>query len=349
MTIARVVVRLHAQGALGIEDWLGFDANGRQVAQGQSAVLPAAATYEIALAACWFTVHCLTLPAVAAKQQQKLIRQALEDRVLGALDSLIWRASPPVAGKTWVYLLEQSRCDQVEQWLASQAWTATRWVPEFALLPAGAACYAPSGHGVMLAHHGEYAWLDNEADLLALYPDETWQALTTADLIAPDAASVSFFKSNKSNVSLAMHWEQWRSAVYLLFVCVALLLLSTIMQWRSSAGQERALRQEIRQTFASVYPGVPIVDPILQWKSQQKAGESTGRVGQGDALDLLYQLAGQIDLEVGIDSLSVKDGKLQMVMNEVKSAPLIAKLTAQGSKMKSQSMGDGRIRIEVEQ
>ncbi|WP_288842267.1 type II secretion system protein GspL [uncultured Deefgea sp.] len=349
MTIARVVVRLHAQGPLGIEDWLGFDAAGRQVAHGVSAALPAAEQYEVAIAASWLTVHGLQLPIVAAKQQQKLIHQALEDRVLGELEPLTWQAQSSVSGLTWVYLLERSRLLLLEDWLASQSWPCTRWVPEFALLPAGSDLYAQSGQGVMFCRNAQYGWLDDEADLLALYPDSTWHSIALADLTAPAADCVSFYKANKVKVSMAMHWQQWRSAVYLLVACLCLFLLSVVSEWRVLSGQERALRQEIRQTFASLFPGVPIVDPILQWQSRQKAGVPVGGAGQnGDALDLLHQMAGQIDVDAGIESVSVKAGRLQMVMLEAKSAALIAKLTAQGAKMKHQSMGDGRVRIEVE-
>jgi hypothetical protein len=128
---------------------------------------------------------------------------------------------------------------------------------------------------------------------------------------------------------------------------VGVFLLSLLLQWRSLANQEAALRQEIRQTFASLFPGVPVVDPILQWQSRQNAA-AQGAVVSGDALDLLYKTAAQIDLDVGASSINVKNGKVIILVDEVKASRLLAKLSAQGVKMQSNKLADGRMSIEVQ-
>lgn len=342
----RLVIRIDASTELQIEDWLGFDAAGTLVSQGHAAgSLPAARALELAIPAAWFTAHTLNVPTASEKQRQLLLSQALEDRVLGKLSDLQWIASPVVDGTCTVWVLEKTRLAALEQWVAASGLSFQRWVPEFALLPSENS-YAQSGSGLLFCSDSEYGWLDSETELLALYPATTWHRVAVAQLRSPSKETVSFYKPSK--VLLATNWLEWRSSLYLLLSCLFIFLMSLLLQWRSLANQESALRQEIRQTFASLFPGVPVVDPILQWQSRQNASSQAGRAASGDALDLLYKTAAQIDSDVGIASISAKDGKVLLILDAAKAAPLLAKLTAQGVKMQSNSLADGRMSVEVQ-
>ncbi|WP_027469410.1 type II secretion system protein GspL [Deefgea rivuli] len=340
----RLVIRINAGAEPQIYDWLGFDASGALVSHGHDVALPAARVLELAIPAAWLTVHSIALPVVSSKQRQLLLMQALEDRVLGKLSELHWLAGPIVEGKTTVWVLEKTRLAALQAWVAASGLAFVRWVPEFALLP-GESTYASSSSGILFRTASEWGCLESETELLALYPESSWQSVATTQLQAPSKEAVSFYQAKK--VLLATNWLDWRRAIYLLIVCLAVFLLSLVLQWRSLANQESALRQEIRQTFASIFPGVPIVDPILQWQSRQNAGAAQSGSG-GDALDLLYKTAAQIDLEAGVDSISVKEGKVQILLDEAKAAALLAKLTAQGVKVQSNKLADGRMSIEVQ-
>ena len=340
----RLVIRIDASTEPQIYDWLGFNASGILISQGQGRTFPAARLLELAIPAAWFTVHSIALPTASVKQRQLLLTQALEDRVLGKLTDLHWLASSAAAGETTVWVLEKSRFAALQAWVAASGLSFARWIPEFALLPAENT-YAQSSSGILFRTANESGWLEDDTDLLALYPELTWRSVTNAQLQAPSKEAISFFQPKR--VLLASNWLDWRRSIYLLIICGLIFLLSLFLQWRGLANQELALRQEIRQTFASLFPGVPIVDPILQWQSRQNgAAQNTGVTG--DALDLLYKTAGKIDSQAGISSISVKEGKVQLLLDEAKSAPLLSKLTAQGLQVRSNKLADGRMNIEVQ-
>ena len=338
----RLVVRIDSRTEQ-IHDWIGFDANGVFVRHGHQIALPIAEQLDLAIPAAWLTAHCFTLPVVNKKQRDLLIGQALEDRILAKLSDVHWVAAAGVNGVTTVWVIEKKRLAAITQWVAESGRSFQRWLPECLLLPHEYS-YADSGAGLIFCTDIDAGWLDNEADLLALYPAQSFKETATSEFILPQADAVSFYQADK--VSIAIDWNDWRVAIYLLVSCVLIYLLSLFMQWRSLSNQESALRQEIRQTFASIFPGVPVVDPILQWQSQQKAVSSSALTG--DALDLLHKTAAQIDMDLGIDSVEVKAGKVSFVLDENQSGALLAKLTAQGAKVNSNKMPDGRMSVEVQ-
>ncbi|MBM5570185.1 MULTISPECIES: type II secretion system protein GspL [Deefgea] len=343
--LERLIIRMGAGEKL-IHDWLGFDANATVVASGHDLrSLPAAISIDLTIPAVWLTSHRLNLPAVNKKQRELLISQALEDRVLGAFSDLHWVAGAAEDGATTVWLIEKTRLAAITEWVAQSGLQVERYLPEHYLLPHRLS-YTQSSVGIVFCSEQESAWLDNEAELLALYPEQSFQCIAVSELALPKQNAVSFYQPAK--VSLSSNWNDWRMAVYVLIGCAFIYLLSLLIQWRSLAQQELALRQEIRQTFASIFPGVPVVDPILQWQSLQNAANRGGSNASGDALDLLYKTAGQIDLDLGIDSVEVKAGKVSMLLDEDKAAALLAKLTAQGAKVQRNAMPDGRVTIEVQ-
>ncbi|QLG89505.1 hypothetical protein HQ393_15320 [Chitinibacter bivalviorum] len=348
--VSRVVLRLKT-APLAVHDWLAFGAVGAPCGHGEVghvvAPWPQAPQLDLAIPAAWLTAHRIAVPAVNEKQRSQLIAQALEDRVLGKLADYQWQAEAIVDGICTVWVLENSKVAQLKAWAEQQNLAFSRWIPEFSLLPAQQeSVYADAAEGLMARLQGDWVWLGDETELLALPSSESVQRLATKDLIAPAKTAASFYRGKSGGVSLQINWLDWRWAIYLAGLCAVVMLLSMILQWRSLANRESALRQEIRQTFASLFPGVPIVDPMLQWQSQQQAGKK-GAAG-GDALDLLYRSAAQLDGELGVDSVNVKDNKVQLVLPEAKSAAVLAKLGAQGMKVQSNKLPDGRMSIEVQ-
>ncbi len=346
--VSRVVLRL-APAPLALLDWLAFDSVGVQCAHGLPTSLaqpwPNTSQLELAIPAAWLTAHRITLPKVSEKQRQQLIAQALEDRVLGKLADFEWVASQPSDGVVTVWVLEQAKLAQLKSWASGQQLNFTRWIPEYALLPEQGDCVAAAAAGLMCRLGDDFVWLADESELLALAGTQPVNMLANTQLLAPGKSCASFYRGKSAGVSVQMSWLDWRWSIYLLGVCVGLLLLSVILQWRSLANREVALRQEIRQTFASLYPGVPIVDPMLQWQSLQKQG---GQVSGGDALDLLYRAAGQMSGELSAESLSVKDGKVTVILSAAAGNSLLAKLNAQGAKVTSSTLPDGRMNLELQ-
>lgn len=343
--LARLVIRMGA-GQKPVYDWFGFQTEQGVTIHGQELVdLPSAEFIDLLIPAAWLTSHRLNLPSVNKKQRDLLINQALEDRILGKLSDLEWVAAPAVDGVTVVWLIEKTRLALIKDWVAQSGIQFQRWLPEYCLLPSPFS-YAHSSVGIMFCTEQECGCLDSEADLLALYPEQAFKFVAANELSLPKQTTVSFYQATKAK--LTTHWHEWRTAVLLLIVCVFVYLLSLFMQWRSLSQQESALRQEIRQTFASIFPGVPVVDPILQWQSLQNAAGNQTSNASSDALLQLYKIAAQIDLDVGVDSVEVKAGKVTLVMAENQSAAVLAKLNAQGARVQSNKMPDGRISIEVQ-
>lgn len=346
--VSRVVVRLQT-APLAVVDWLAFDANGAQCAHGAANSLaqpwPETAQLELAIPAAWLTAHRIALPKVGEKQRQQLIAQALEDRVLGPLSDYQWQASPTQQGISQVWVLPMAKLAQLQAWASQHNLSFQRWIPEFALLPATGDCVAPAAQGLMARCAEELIWLADETELLAVPALQGLGVLSSTQLLAPPASTMSFYRGKKTGVSIQALWKDWRWCVYLAGVCIVLVLLSMILQWRSLVSRETALRQEIRQTFASLYPGVPIVDPILQWQSLQKQGvQSNG----GDALDLLYRAAGQLAGELSAESISVKAGQVSVILPAAQGNQLLSRLNAQGAKVRSNTLPDGRMNLELQ-
>ncbi|QLI81092.1 hypothetical protein HZU75_05855 [Chitinibacter fontanus] len=345
--VSRVVVRLQT-APLAVLDWLAFDANGAQCAHGVANSLaqpwPNTPQLELAIPAAWLTAHRIALPKVGEKQRQQLIAQALEDRVLGPLSDYQWLASPPQQGISQVWVLPLAKLAQLQTWASQHQLSFQRWIPEFALLPAGD-CVAPAAQGLIARCADELIWLADETELLALPALQGLGVLSNTQLLAPDATTMSFYRGKKAGVSIQTLWKDWRWCVYLAGVCIALALLGMVLQWRTLAQRETALRQEIRQTFASLYPGVPIVDPILQWQSLQKQGAQTN---SGDALELLYRAAGQLAGELSAESITVKAGKVSLILPAAQGNKLLSQLNAQGAKVQSNTLPDGRMNLELQ-
>ncbi|WP_373974258.1 type II secretion system protein GspL [Chitinibacter sp. SCUT-21] len=343
--VSRVVLRLSHE-PIKVYDWFAFDAEGEQIAHQLTSNQhwPSAAQLDLAIPAQWLTAHRLALPKVNEKQRQQLITQALEDRVLGRLDDYQWQAGPVENGHCTVWLLEISKLAQLKTWANEQGLHFTRWITEFALLGEQNDCMLAASSGLMARLGGECVWLADESELLALRGERVLQALNFNQVVAPSKTAVSFYHGKTPAVSLHMSWQDWRWAVYLLGVCIALVLLSMMLQWRTLAQRESALRQEIRQTFASLYPGMPIVDPMLQWQSLQKKGEVRG----GDALDLLYRSAAQMAGDYNAHSISVKNGKVSLIVPAAQGAALLSQLQAQGAQVQSTNLPDGRLNVELQ-
>ncbi|WP_273429707.1 type II secretion system protein GspL [Chitinibacter tainanensis] len=338
----RVVIRLHT-APLAVADWLAFDAAGQLLQQGQGTQWPAAEQLDLALPAAWLTQHRLRLPASKDKQRQQLIAQALEDRVLGPLTDYRWQ-SQRQGDDTCVWVWPAAEQQRLSEWLASQSWAPQRWIAEFALLPAQDDVLLPAGEGWLLRCAGQCLWLADASEAELLCPTGAPAPQSRAALVAPSKDAAVLLRGKISGVSLRVDWQQWRWPLYLLGVLLVLLLLGQIIQWRQLASREASLRQELRQTFASLYPGVPVVDPVLQWQSLQQNPASQG---QADALALAQKIASQLDGNLGVESLAAKEGKVSLILPASQAAAIPARLQAQGLKVTSQTLPDGRSQLEI--
>ncbi|MDR0439514.1 MAG: hypothetical protein LBI59_00800, partial [Candidatus Accumulibacter sp.] len=117
--------------------WGGFSADYTLSGSGASplAELPAADELELLLPACRVSMHRLELPAQAGKLLDALIRQALEDRLLGEKADALIAPGPARGSEQQVWVCSRRWIEAALERLDASGRHATRLIPEYELLP----------------------------------------------------------------------------------------------------------------------------------------------------------------------------------------------------------------------
>ncbi|MDR1936305.1 MAG: hypothetical protein LBS49_12125 [Candidatus Accumulibacter sp.] len=311
--------------------WIGFSAGYAVAGSGVSplAELPAADELEILLPACRVSMHRLELPVNAGKHLDALVRQALEDRLLGDRDDALAVPGPPQGTERRVWVCRRSWLESALERLAAAGHYAARLIPEYELLPEreDAAVHAAAAGGTIFRTvSGLFGIVGNEAALARLAPGETLQRVE--DLARrpcpPDCrglpAALARFASQRLDL------RPLRAAGVLLAVSAALALLGTAAHWRHLENRVARLQHEIRQTFAAAYPGTPIIDPILQWESKQR--ESTQ--ARDDALDTAVAFAARLKIPLRPRAVEVSEAGVRLTLTDSDAAQFKSSLEALG-------------------
>ncbi|PAS96312.1 MAG: hypothetical protein CGU28_09360 [Candidatus Dactylopiibacterium carminicum] len=279
---------------------------------------------ELVLPASQVAAHRLVIPAASARHTQALVRQALEDRLLGDLAD-----SHVVSG--------ERQGERLTVWIVSRRWLQTqldtctaaglavvRVLPDLALLPPASHCETDAG---WIFRSTEDAFgIVNDAELLPALAGET-QALQTPLLAAPAQAPLDLLQglpTSARSVRAAL-WPQLRLAAALLAGVALVIVFGQLLQWRELAAQQATLHQRIRQSFAAAHPGVPIVNPILQWRQLQG-----NPARNADALDLLGVLAGRLGAPVAAQRIEADENGLQLTLPLSAARSLEERLREQG-------------------
>lgn len=291
-------------------EWVTLSPAGRLLERGCSplAQLPADAELELVIPARLLALHTLDLPAMAGKHEAAVIRQQLEDRVLGDIaDSHVVRGERQglkltvgLISRSWL-LTVLAACQAVNRLPA-------RVLGEQSLLPA--CSFAQTGEGfVYRASNGSCGILPEEA-LLEPVCGEVLNRVENL-LAAPCAQKLDLLQGLPSlRAASGLSRPLLKVAGFLLLAVAGAYLLALTFTWRQLASQERALRESIRQNFAAAHPGMPIVDPILQWR--QLHGKQTKG---GDALDQLSQLAAELGVAIHPQRLEADAGGLKITLS----------------------------------
>ncbi len=321
--------------------WYGFAAEGALSAQGASipAELPKAGALEIVLPARRVSVHSLTLPVQAGKHLDALIAQALEDRLLGDKADALIIPGPQHGTERRVWVCSRRWLESGLERLAAAGQNPDRLLPEQELLPAAAemsgteegseavleaTVFASSPSGVLFR---------TAEGKLGLFPDETTLRNLAADtpLLRVDDLYRRLWPSGCSRVlpkALSRFAKQTfdRRVLYrplaLLGMSAALMLLGAVIHWRQLESREARLQHEIRQTFATAFPGTPIVDPVLQWESKQREASQT----RTDALDAVLKLAARLNAPIRPRRIEAGEGFVRLVVTDSELAQFRAQL-----------------------
>jgi hypothetical protein len=313
--------------------WNAFAADGAHAGSGMSALaeLPAAAELEILLPACRVSMHPLELPAKAGKLLDALIRQALEDRLLGEKADALIVPGPPRGNGRRVWVCSRRWLEAALERLGAAGRRALRLIPEYELLPEDvetATCAAATGGTIFRTVSGEYGIVGNEEALSRLAGGEMPRRVEELTCLpCPPACRDGLPSALARFAGRRFDPRPLRRAGALLAVCAALALLGAVVEWRQLEDRVMRLRHEIRQTFAAAYPGTPIVDPILQWESKQRESMQNG----DDALDTALRVAARLDLPIKPRGIEVgEEGAVRLTLTDSDAAQYGAQLEVIG-------------------
>ncbi|MDR2112751.1 MAG: hypothetical protein LBQ62_06605 [Candidatus Accumulibacter sp.] len=312
--------------------WNGFSANYALAGSGMSppAELPAADELEILLPARRVSMHRLELPVKAGKHLDALIRQALEDRLLGDRDDALAVPGPAAGTERRVWVCSRRWLERALDRLAAAGREAVRLIPEYELLPesADAAVHAAvAGGTIFRTVSGRFGIVGNEAALARLADGETPRRVEDiARRPCPPGCRSGLPPALARFAGQRFDWRPLRAAGVLLAVSAALALLGAAARWHHLENRAARLQHEIRQTFAAAYPGTPIVDPILQWQSKQR--ESA--LARDDALDTAIGVASRLGIPIRPRAIEVGESGVRLTLTDSEAAQFKTQLEAFG-------------------
>jgi len=316
--------------------WFAFDSQSRCVAHGVDALdrLPSHDELEVVVPAKRVAAHQLDLPAQAGKHLDALIAQALEDRLLGdRADVLSW-PGPQIGTQrlTWVCGRRWLECELTR--LSAAGLRLDRIFPDYELLAADgdAIACAQTSDGMLFRISDGRVGLVKAQATIALLPGgletrlvpELYRLPTPTPAACRNRLPAAFSRFNKKSFDPRC----LRLSALMLALSGALLLAGSVAHWRQLENRESRLRHEIRQTFASTFPGTPIIDPLLQWES--KLREQSGAAKGGDALDDVLDLASRLNAPVHPRRIEARDGFVRLTLTDTEVAQFKTQLDSVG-------------------
>lgn len=314
--------------------WSAFDAAGEFVACGRATPgnLPTHGELDVVVPAGRIAAHRLHLPPREKKHLDALVGQAMDDRLLGdKADAVSFVAASSGAERT-VWTCSRRWLEGGLERLASAGLRIDRVFPEYELLPLDTAATVgvetPDGIIFRDAERG-FGLLDDSANVALLTGQPAVRMLTDWRRLPRPAACTDLLGAGFGKFAkTAFDPRPWRRPALLLAISAALLLLADVIHWRQLEGREKRLQHEIRQTFASAFPGTPIVDPLLQWDSKTR---ERAAVAGGDALDAVLMLAGRLNLPLHPRRIEARDGLVRLTLTDSEAAQFKSQLDAAGS------------------
>lgn len=298
--------------------WYGFMGNTHAPVRGTAPLtsLPSADEIELVLPATILSTFVLILPAQAGKHLEALIAQALEDRLLGnKADTLV--------------LPEKANGSQRRIWVCSKKWlhgwlenllTAgvkiKRLLPEYILLPhsPNKTVYSRNAENLLFRTVDANFGLASAPDVLSKITHTALEEVSQDHLTrgTPNNWQMDLPRSLFKFAQNAIDYRRFIPVLILAGVACAIWLLSSLIHWRSLESRESNLVNEIRQTFATAFPGTPIIDPVLQWESQQKEAQHH----REDALDRVVVFASRLNAPLHPKRIESGDGFIRIILPE---------------------------------
>ena len=138
---------------------------------------------------------------------------------------------------------------------------------------------------------------------------------------APPGAGVSLAQQRQSWRSFADVAARLRPAAWMLGTALAIHAIALVIDWRSLANEQRALRQQMESRFRAVFPdAVAVANPVLQMRRKLvEARHAAGQFDSGDFLPMIEQVtAAAKALPVGgIRVVSYESGRMTLALSTV--------------------------------
>lgn len=328
-------------------EWVGLNNAGAVLSRGVGTLsgLPAAELVELIVPASRVSPHRIEIPVSSSRFEAALIRQALEDRVLGDLDRSVIVSGARQEKWLTVWVADRDWLGGLLADASKHGVVPARLTPEQVLLEPGQ--FAESASGWILQRGvAEYGLFPTRALMLSMAGADLAEQL---DLLAnpgdPRRVNLIAGLPRLKRAAAGFSPQLFKPAAVLLIAAALLYLLAQTLVWRQLVAQENSLRQAIRQNFAAARPGVPIVDPILQWRQGQGKPASQGQ----DALDTLAGFAVQTGITLHPQRIEVDDVRLKLTLTVAEASALKPVLQQKNIAFESGATDSGLAQITVTQ
>ena len=319
-------------------DWYGFDANGNFQTAGSAPVdkLPSHDALELVLPAGRVAAHRLSLPAQPGRHLDALIAQALEDRVLGDRADVLAVPGPQEGSQRLVWVLSRQWFEAQLARLAAAGLRVQQAFVDYDLLPRASdstsdlTLIAETPNGLIFrTPDRRTGFVADERQIAALIGDTPLKHIADLYQQPQPTDSVNLMVGPLAGRQpLRFDLRSLRRAAILLALSVCVLLVGQVVRWRQLENREYRLHNEIRQTFATRFPGTPIVDPILQWESKQREQQNRSR---SDALDAVLALAARIKAPIHPRRIESRDALVRIVLPDSEVAQFKGQLDNAGA------------------
>ena len=113
-------------------------------------------------------------------------------------------------------------------------------------------------------------------------------------------------------------YRRWRVPIALATLGVVVNLAGINIEWLRLRGEANAVRQQMAQTFKSVYPNQPMVDPVAQMRQGiARAQAGSGQIGSDEFIYLagaLGDASRELPRPPGITSIEYKERALRVIV-----------------------------------
>ena len=331
--------------------WSSFDATGKWVAHGEAApeALPAHDELEVVLPAKRVSAHRVSLPAREKKHLVALIAQAMEDRLLGDKADALSVAGAQTGTERTIWVCSRHWLDEQLSRLAAAGLSADRVFPEYELLPLihDATSYASTPDGTIFRCSDGSVGLADTLTTVCLLTGQQDVRLCPDRMLLPSPAGCTNMLSGRQSVvgRLAFDPRRLSRSAMLLALSASLLLVGHLVHWRQLENRQERLQHEIRQTFATRFPGTKIIDPVLQWESKMR---ELAPLANGDALDALLMLATRVNLPLHPRRIEARDGLIDITLSNAEAAQFKTQLDgAGGTPLSSAEPGLTRLQFRI--